>query len=459
MAKIELSIKTSYLPTWGAWEGVRELIQNGRDAEIEFGGKFSVRHDAASARLFIENKNALLLAEALLLGQTSKADRGDLAGQFGEGLKLGLLALVRAGHEVVIRNGSEVWRPVIERSAAFQADVLKVDVTKGRKDERRVRVEIGGITAEMWAEFLPKFRFLSASPTGKDVLAVSAGHILLDPAMKGHIFVKGIFVGIEEDLHVGYDFHGSDVKVDRDRKMVESWDLRWRTSGMWKEAGGLAKIQKLAIEKIAELTFADAQDLRAAEDSWHVSGFSDEVREAIFSRFTVENGEQAIPVDSVGDAMELEHSGRVGVRVNKIVKAFVTPKTGTVDDAKKAAATAIEKVHSWGELTADEQNAYRYAVALLATADAEAAKLPVDIVTFRRADLQGTYAPDGRVNIARSELKSWDVCLTVLIHETCHRAGGDGHVSHGHLVEETWRKVAVVMATEERWLLGKGGKP
>lgn len=450
MSKIELSIKTSYLPTWGLWEGVRELIQNGRDAELEFGGKFTVRHDPESSRLFIENKNALLLAEALLLGQTSKADRGDLAGQFGEGLKLGLLALVRAGHEVVIRNGGEVWRPLIERSAAFQADVLKVDVVKGRKDERRVRVEISGITAEMWAEFLPKFRFLSASSNDKSVLAVSAGHILLDPAMKGHIFVKGIFVGCEEGLHVGYDFHGSDVKVDRDRKMIESWDLRWRTSGMWKEAGGLGKIQKLAIEKIAELTFADAQDLRAAEDSWHMNGFSDEVREAIFSRFTVENGEQAIPVDSVGDAVELEHSGRVGVRVNKIVKAFVTPKTGTVDDAKKAAATAVEKVHNWGELTVEEQAAYKRAVALLAAADAEAAKIPVDVVTFRRANLQGTYAPDGRVNIARSELRSWDACLTVLIHEVCHRAGGDGHVQHGHLVEETWRRVAVVLATEAR---------
>lgn len=450
MSKIELSIKTSYLPTWGLWEGVRELIQNGRDAEVEFGGKFTVRHDPESSRLFIENKNALLLAEALLLGQTSKADRGDLAGQFGEGLKLGLLALVRAGHEVVIRNGGEVWRPLIERSAAFQADVLKVDVVKGRKDERRVRVEISGITAEMWAEFLPKFRFLSASSNDKSVLVVSAGHILLDPAMKGHIFVKGIFVGCEEDLHVGYDFHGSDVKVDRDRKMIESWDLRWRTSGMWKEAGGLAKIQKLAIEKIAELTFADAQDLRAAEDSWHMNGFSDEVREAIFSRFTVENGEQAIPVDSVGDAVELEHSGRVGVRVNKIVKAFVTPKTGTVDDAKKAAATAVEKVHNWGELTVEEQVAYKRAVALLAAADAEAAKIPVDVVTFRRANLQGTYAPDGRVNIARSELRSWDACLTVLIHEVCHRAGGDGHVQHGHLVEETWRRVAVVLAEKVR---------
>jgi hypothetical protein len=38
----------------------------------------------------------------------------------------------------------------------------------------------------------------------------------------------------------------------------------------------------------------------------------------------------------------------------------------------------------------------------------------------------------------------------VLIHEVCHRAGGDGHVQHGHLVEETWRRVAVVLAEKVR---------
>ena len=31
MSKIELSINVAYLPEWGVWEGLRELVQNGKD--------------------------------------------------------------------------------------------------------------------------------------------------------------------------------------------------------------------------------------------------------------------------------------------------------------------------------------------------------------------------------------------------------------------------------------------
>ena len=36
MSKLELSINVNYLPAWKAWEGIRELVQNGKDAETEF---------------------------------------------------------------------------------------------------------------------------------------------------------------------------------------------------------------------------------------------------------------------------------------------------------------------------------------------------------------------------------------------------------------------------------------
>jgi len=61
--------------------------------------------------LRIENEGAHLSREALLFGTTSKMGRADLIGKFGEGLKLGVLALVRAGRPVTIRSGSEVWNP------------------------------------------------------------------------------------------------------------------------------------------------------------------------------------------------------------------------------------------------------------------------------------------------------------------------------------------------------------
>ncbi len=90
MAKIQLSIKTDYLPNWGLWEGIRELIQNGRDAEIEMDAPMSVDYKFDRQTLVIKNSGAALTQEALLLGHTTKVGRSDTIGKFGEGLKLGV---------------------------------------------------------------------------------------------------------------------------------------------------------------------------------------------------------------------------------------------------------------------------------------------------------------------------------------------------------------------------------
>ena len=102
---IELTIKTDYLPGWGTYEGVRELVQNGRDAETELNAPFSVQHRGNT--LCLSNTGARMPREALLMGHTTKRGNNELIGKFGEGLKLGVLALVRAGHTVVIENRDE----------------------------------------------------------------------------------------------------------------------------------------------------------------------------------------------------------------------------------------------------------------------------------------------------------------------------------------------------------------
>jgi hypothetical protein len=166
--KIELTIKTDYLPGWGIWQGLRELVQNARDAELELGAPMTVGwHNDA---LRIENDGATLPHEALLLGHTTKVGREELIGRFGEGLKLGILALVRAGMPVKIRSGSEVWVPTIQRSEKFNADVLVFDIQGGRKPENRVRVEVQGVSKEAWEGAKWKFRFLTKEPENASVV-------------------------------------------------------------------------------------------------------------------------------------------------------------------------------------------------------------------------------------------------------------------------------------------------
>ena len=120
--KIPLSIEADYLPEWGAWEGIRELVQNGKDAEVQLDAPLKVTHK--NQTLVIENEGASMERRALLFGSTTKTGRDDLIGKFGEGLKLGMLALVRAGRPVKIRVGGEVWIPTIEKSNGCNANGL-----------------------------------------------------------------------------------------------------------------------------------------------------------------------------------------------------------------------------------------------------------------------------------------------------------------------------------------------
>ena len=79
--RYELSINVNYVPNWSITDGIRELLQNAKDAEVEFDAKMSVEHVARVragkklGTLIICNEGCTLSKEALLLGTTSKAGR------------------------------------------------------------------------------------------------------------------------------------------------------------------------------------------------------------------------------------------------------------------------------------------------------------------------------------------------------------------------------------------------
>ena len=48
--------------------------------------------------------------------------------------------------------------------------------------------------------------------------------------------MKGIYITTVSTLSYGYDL--KTVRLDRDRRMVDSWDLRWELSKMLRDAVG-----------------------------------------------------------------------------------------------------------------------------------------------------------------------------------------------------------------------------
>lgn len=429
--KFELTIKTTYMPEWGIWEGLRELAQNGRDAEVEFDAPLTVRHRKESMVLVIENDGCVLPYEALLLGHTSKTTRPDLIGKFGEGLKLGILALVRAGCEIKIRSGSEVWVPSIQRSEKFKADVLTFEIQKGREPKQRVAIEISNVSEEAYEALKKKLLFLPGSVKDDEQVRTPNGSLLLGERFRGNVYVKGIYVATDTRLSYGYDF--VDADIDRDRRMLSKYDLDYRTQTVWREALAL---RPDLVENFGKLLDQEAADVEGLDD-WSASYLPEAAKAALVQTFRTRHGEDALPVQSLADSAEIEHLGKKGIITPKALRAVLEKELGNVAVNKLKLREEQIKAYGWHELEAAEKGHIQAAIALIAqvepiTLDA------VDVVDFRDEGIRGMFK-DGRVQLAKKILVDRDLTLRVMVHEVAHKAGGgDGEKSHVSNIERIW---------------------
>lgn len=436
--KIELSIKVDYLPSWGTYEGLRELIQNGKDAETEFNAKLEVRHRKDTSTLVIENEGCTIPHEALLFGHTSKSQRSDMIGKFGEGLKLGVLALVRSGCEVKIRSGSEVWIPKIEKSEKFSANVLTFYIEKGRLDKDRVQIEISGIQFEDWKALKERFLFLCA-PEKDAQVRTRYGSLLLGPKYTGKVFVKGIFVELDPKLKFGYDLTEG-VDIDRDRKMVSRWDLNWRTHSIWNEA--LSISPDLLTPKFAELLEEQAEDVTHISES-SAGALPEIVKAHMANAFTARHGADAVPVASLADSRDIEHLGKKGVVVNPTLRAVLQATMGSTQKVMEDLKNEATKTYSWFELSSEEREVLKKTIGLVN--EVEPITLDyVDIVDFRSPTLLGMYK-EHRVLLAKKHLQNKQETLATLIHEVAHRGGGDGDKGHIENLERIWSGVVKLL--------------
>lgn len=427
--RLELTIKPDYLPSWGLWEGVRELIQNARDAEVQHLAPMRVTH--SGSKLAIETSGVDLSHEALLLGSTSKAGRADMIGHFGEGMKLGILALVRAGHRVKVETAGEVWTPKIDRSERFVADVLVFEIKKARDEQigSRVAITISGITAAQWAEMRARFLFLAKVPPS-DRLDSPHGTVLLSPAYKGRLFVKGIFVSSVPQLSCGYDL--ADAETDRDRRLVAAWEMNQQIARVW---NGCDPAQ--AAERMLELAGdAQSKDLEGLH-AWRADEVHEEVRALAVRRFRERYGEDAHPIESTTEGETLGHVGVRGVVVPAALRNILQHDMGTVSDVTKRLTGQIVKVYAIDELEEGERDAFTFARGLLEAAGAER---EVSVVDYRDKRLEGLHE-GGKVSIARATLRSGVATLKVLIHEIAHDEGGDGSRQHVAAIERLWSDV------------------
>ena len=434
MPRYELTIKADYLPTWGVWQGVRELIQNARDGAIQDEAPFSVaykkrrRFGREVGAIVIKNEGTTIPRQALLVGHTTKAERSDLIGQFGEGFKFGLLALIRAGVEVKIRNGAEVWNPLLVQSATYHTEVLAFDVSTGLQFANRIQIEVVGITDEQWEEIKSKLLFIGKMPKHVEC---SNGEVLLDPAYKGKMFVKGMFVSDTEMMY-GYNF--KDADIDRDRRMISN--RQEKTAELLAQAINQGRLVKEVYNMMHE----------RADEADYISGWrlNDRGREALAAAFRNQYP-NTIPTSSDDEVTELGHLGKRGVKVSYALQNILTHRLGSAQEIIKALRFGTSHHYDLQDLTEQEQTNLQQAVHRVRNAARQLGlqepKTPT-IVDFKDAGLCGTFDPsDQSIKLARGVLCGEAQTLRTYIHEAAHACGSDGEKPHENTIGNLTEKV------------------
>ncbi len=348
MAKIPLTISKNYCSDWGVFQGIREMLQNAKDAD-EDGHTMTIEHFPRTSRLEITSAKVFVdPAKLLVLGESDKG-MGRKRGQFGEGFVLGCLALMRKGCDVSFRNGDHSWNVAFEQPdpghplAGSELMTFKSRALAAR--EQDFRVEIENIPTNVWDVLKRLFLFVTA-PAASETLETPHGTLLLNPDYVGQVFAKGIFVRKFENLTCGYDLVG--LTLDRDRRFVDEWDLHYKLGQIWKDASNT--YPSLAAPRLYDMVKTGT--VEAKHVKYHAD---DKILKDVRERFEKENGASAVPVSTMAEAKDIEDAGGKPTMVNDVLKELLEKGGLSLEKAKTQLDGQIEARFTPYDLTGDEQ--------------------------------------------------------------------------------------------------------
>lgn len=445
MARIALSVSAEYLPAWGAYEGLRELVQNFIDSSDDSGIKGEIRFEGGTARgtVFLVNPGAKpLTREALLFGVTSKADREDQRGQFGEGMKVGTLALVRAERAVTIRTQEETWSASLQASPDFGGrKVLTFDTRKRAAGVDQVEVEIGPVTREEWDQIRASFLFMQEVEGSKSAY----GSMLTGADHLATVFAKGILVKKIEGMRYGYDL--SQITLNRDRSMIDEYDVRSHVVNILSEQYSSAGID---LDTLIGM-FRDNTWETAYGYAWSYS----DVIPAMIKKLVRESGPKSVVTCSNDEATLIESYGYNAIRVTRsmidAMSSYVKSDSEfyvkfrkdigltTYKELLDIMRDAVGVTFDVNALEQSEASNLAWAIETLANVGIKVA--PTVCKFMRDGEILGLFQ-GGKIWIARSQLSCKHETIGTLIHEYSHNFGGDASLEHTASIERVWTKVS-----------------
>jgi hypothetical protein len=244
----ELSLSKTYVSGWGMAQGVRELIQNALDSDSPFAYEF-VEEGEGQYALVLNSRYSSLTPQMLLLGMSSKTNDSSKIGSFGEGFKLALLVLTRAGYDVDILNGNWKWKPLFRYSKTFDTEVLVIDEEAYPRSEGLTFTVHGLSSADI--EVVRQSCLLMQRDVG-ETKTVEHGTILLD--RPGELYVGNLFV-CKTEMKFGYNIKPEHITLERDRQTVSSWDLKSVTWACWKNTDDMERVARMVADEIPDVEY------------------------------------------------------------------------------------------------------------------------------------------------------------------------------------------------------------
>ncbi len=432
MARHEYMIREDYVRNWRVQDALRELIANALDAEVEQGAAASVTH--LGDEMVITNRGVRLDVQALYLGGTSKAGSTQTIGQYGEGMKLALLVLVRNNFNVKIENDYETWTPVLETDKngvrAFAINTRTKKVPSGN-----LVITIEGVSDDLFYQATQMF--LKLNPP-KDVLATTEGEILLDPDREGHVYARGVYITKISGAMAGYNL--KELEVSRDRRSYEQYQLNLKVQSMW----GQAATRPEAARKVFDGFLNGASDLHGA--SWITNV---DLAESMVKVFQARYGDNALPIFSTGEGVELEHLGAKGVVVPSALVSVLRRKLQTPQQFKAEHEQRIVQQFSFDELTQEEQRMLRLVLHDLARIGCNI-ECRVTVVQFGSPAIEGLHRGE-QILLSRLCLQTYGKTAGVLLHEAAHDEGVDASKAHVDQIH-TYMEALLTLLAKQRQL-------
>ena len=346
----ELTLTENYVSDWNFYDAIRELIQNGTDQEIlDKNNHFDMIYDSGEKVLRFINATSKLKINTLLLGRSSKSKNEDTVGQFGEGYKIAALVLNRLGKTFTIfnNNKNEIWTSKFVNSKKWLEKILQFTVIKNETDNTGLVIKIGNVTDREYNGIADIWLRMYEDLYNVEKINTMYGEILLNEELSGKVFVNGLAVNVSNEMSYGYNFKPKYIKLERDRKTCDSWEMGGITTKMICES---VLSGTLSIEDVTKLADINAGDIEHIAYTYCEANV-EKVKKLLLEQFDLQH-QNSIPVGTQEDYDRAKAYGGkpviVPVTISRMLNGVMNDRIRKLsEESFNNVLTAKERLEMW----------------------------------------------------------------------------------------------------------------